>query len=160
MQEIRGRVPTIPEYYKMFINSHVDLDSEPKQCCPFHKEDTPSFSYSRERDVWRCFGSCKCGGDVYRLHQKNYNLRTLEEAKKSLNKMFDVYERQTTEVADLRMLVNPDSIALEKLLQRAIVLANTPDRWIELDYVMSCYPVETTELGELINKWKQTESYI
>ena len=49
---VKGRLPTIPEYYMDFINKNVDLTKEPKQCCPFHKEDTPSFSYSAMKKVW------------------------------------------------------------------------------------------------------------
>lgn len=83
MDEIIGRLPTIPEYYQRFIDQKVNLLWEPKQCCPFHKEDTPSFSYSVEKDVWRCFGACKCGGDVVALHRKNYHLKSREDALRS-----------------------------------------------------------------------------
>ncbi len=37
--------------------------------CPFHKEDTPSFSVNTERQIYHCFG-CNAGGNVFRFVQE------------------------------------------------------------------------------------------
>lgn len=31
--------------------------------CPYHKESTPSFSFSPKRNIYKCFGCGKSGGD-------------------------------------------------------------------------------------------------
>ena len=134
----------------MFIDRKVDLLSDPKQCCPFHKEDTPSFSYSIERNVWRCFGACKCGGDVIELHRMKYHLRSREEASKSLKAMFRVPDKPVTLSAGGAYLVNESKVELGSAYANACILADCPRRWLELDYVMSIYPVDVSMLQELV----------
>lgn len=49
-----------------YINARVPLKKKGKNygaCCPFHDEKTPSFSVSREKQFYYCFG-CQAGGNV------------------------------------------------------------------------------------------------
>lgn len=50
--------------------------------CPFHNEKTPSFSVSREKQMYYCFG-CGQGGDVYNFLQE-YNRLSFTEALQEL----------------------------------------------------------------------------
>lgn len=43
-------------------------------CCPFHKEDTPSFCVQPAKNTWHCFGSCSEGGNVIGFIMKAENL--------------------------------------------------------------------------------------
>ncbi|MFT4542082.1 MAG: DNA primase [Planctomycetota bacterium] len=39
-------------------------------CCPFHDEDTPSFSVNPQLGIWHCFGACSTGGDQISFLQR------------------------------------------------------------------------------------------
>ncbi|MBM4153263.1 MAG: DNA primase, partial [Kiritimatiellaceae bacterium] len=54
------------------IGSYIALKnagSRFKAICPFHKEKSPSFTVSPDRQIYHCFG-CGAGGDVIRFVQE------------------------------------------------------------------------------------------
>jgi len=128
---------SIPEYYQRYINPNVDLTVTNHVCCPFHSEDTPSFSYSLSKDVWRCFGACHKGGDVIALHQANYRLRSREEAEISLCKLLGLKVQKGLH----RVEVSLDERDLERKAQYALAVnkAKSIEQWVELDYIMSLH---------------------
>ncbi len=153
--KILGRMPTVPEYYQEYINNSVNLLDNPKQCCPFHEENTPSFSYNLETGRWSCFGKCHAHGDVIDMHMRVFHMATRQEAEKSLQSLYEI--PKATTVAELGgdvAFVNKDKIDNNIAYTVALSLANTPERWLELDYVMSKSPFERYELEALINKWR------
>ena len=59
-----------------FIKQYVALipaGKNLKGLCPFHKEKTPSFIVSPDRQMWHCFG-CQNGGDVITFLMKFENI--------------------------------------------------------------------------------------
>lgn len=142
---------SIPEYYKRFIDPKVDLDATPKICCPFHKEDTPSFSYSAAKGVWRCFGACHTGGDVIAMHMKHYGLRSRTEAQKSLNKLLGISTAAEFVPKVETGKADEYTVTQRVAYNKAIQLARTPEDWVELDYIMSLYPQDTQRLDVFIN---------
>jgi DNA primase len=66
-----------------FIGSYIPLTRTGKNwkaLCPFHKEKTPSFMVSPERQTWRCFG-CGASGDIFTFLMKYENLEFGEALK-------------------------------------------------------------------------------
>ena len=50
-------------------------------------------------------------------------------------------------------LINQEKVEEKATFIKAKRMANTPERWIELDEVMSKYPVSEEELYDLTLKW-------
>ncbi len=49
--------------------------------CPFHKEKTPSFSISPDKQIFQCFG-CNVGGNIFTFISKIENISFLESVKR------------------------------------------------------------------------------
>ena len=55
------------------INDRVNLKQQGnsyKGLCPFHAENTPSFSVSQSKQIYKCFGGCDAGGNVFTFIMK------------------------------------------------------------------------------------------
>ena len=49
--------------------------------CPFHDEKTPSFSVSQSKQIYKCFGGCDAGGNVFTFIMEFYKLTFFESVK-------------------------------------------------------------------------------
>lgn len=79
IQEIKDRLD-IAEFIRSYITL-LPAGKNFKAVCPFHKEKTPSFIVSPERQTWHCFGSCSEGGDIIKFLMKYENLEFYEALK-------------------------------------------------------------------------------
>ena len=58
------------------VSSRIQLKKTGKNysaCCPFHKEKTPSFTVSPDKQFYYCFG-CGAGGNIFGFVQQKENL--------------------------------------------------------------------------------------
>ena len=144
-----GILPTVPQYYMDFINPKVDLVKTPKQCCPFHKEDTPSFSFDLRSGRWSCFGSCHAHGDVIEMHRRWMHLNTIEEAEADLYAKYHIpqptVEEKLERVRDVKPIPT-NEVKFEIAYLKACELATTVEDYIELDAIMAVTPVNYLSL--------------
>ena len=78
-QDIKDKIDLLD-----FLRGYVELRPAGKNfkaLCPFHKEKTPSFMVSPDRQSWHCFGACNEGGDVIKFLMKHENIEFFEALK-------------------------------------------------------------------------------
>ncbi len=77
-QQVKERLDIVD-----FLRGYLNLSPAGKNLkanCPFHKEKTPSFMVSPERQMWHCFG-CNIGGDIIAFLMRYENLEFVEALK-------------------------------------------------------------------------------
>ena len=146
---------TVPEYYRKFIDPKVNLEETPKVCCPFHEENTPSFSYDERSGRWRCFGRCKTGGDTIDMHMRNFRLKSRVEAEESLCSLLGIPYKKISSIEQLKqeIIIDEESVELDRVYNLCLLYSNDLDRWMEVVQAMTFYPVDIDRLKDLLNKW-------
>ena len=159
---------SIPDYFRKYYSQDFDLNTRfidkagrsyraGKRCCPFHKEDTPSFSYDHERGIWMCFGKCHTGGDVIRAHQLNFKLGSREEAIQSLA-MLEHIQLDVVDFSEDEIKYRKGKVTLGIIENQAISTAKEYEDILELDYIMTKFQREQDKAKELLAFIKRVRS--
>ena len=86
-EEIRRRADLV-EVIGQYVQLKPAGAGNFKACCPFHDEKTPSFTVSRDKGFYHCFG-CGESGNVFTFLMKQENM-AFPEAKRMLGERYGV----------------------------------------------------------------------
>lgn len=82
---------------------HIDKwnENELKGCCPFHKEDTPSFKWYKDNSCFKCFG-CGKTFDILDYYVQYKNMSFMEACKKLFDQTNIVYDFSDSEISKFK----------------------------------------------------------
>ena len=86
INEIKSRVGIEDVIAKYYTNDYKIQNGKGSCLCPFHEEDTPSFSFDTQKNLFHCFG-CGESGDQISFVEKLLNL-SFKDAVKQINSDF------------------------------------------------------------------------
>ncbi|WP_404403933.1 DNA primase [Jeotgalibacillus malaysiensis] len=124
------------------ISEYVQLKKQGRNyfgLCPFHGENSPSFSVSPEKQIFHCFG-CGAGGNVFTFLM-DHNGMSFHEAVASLGDKTDVqFEFSSNEEAEVSPASTNEKAQLEgiSLLEKLFhhLLINTEEGHEALEYLL------------------------
>ena len=102
IEEVRSRSDIVD-----VVSGYLSLQKKGNNywaCCPFHNEDTPSFSVSSAKQMFHCFG-CGVSGNVYTFLMK-YENYSFPEAVKVLAQRCGVNLPEAEYTEEQKKLVN------------------------------------------------------
>lgn len=140
IQEVKERadIVKVAEYFGL----------KKKQCCPFHKEKTPSFSVSQSKQIFKCFG-CDEGGDVIALVSKLLNINAYESAKQ-INNIFGLG-------VDFGKVTSAYEINKYKQIQKA---KERFKKWYNKTFILLCNYLHSLKGIEKLQQQDIVEYYI
>lgn len=152
-EEIKERLD-IAELIGEYITLKSAGSGSFKAVCPFHREKSPSFYVSTEKQIWHCFG-CDVGGDHFAFLMQLEGIDFPEALRQLAEKAGVVIQRYATEEANTKT-------RLYKILDLAVrfyhkYLLEAPSAQIARDYLLRrAVPsdlIENFQLGYAPDRW-------
>ncbi len=157
LEEIKNRldiVEVVSKYVKL-----TKAGANYKALCPFHKEKTPSFFVSPQRQIWHCFGACNEGGDIFKFIMKIENVdfkeavRILAE-KAGVKVTFEKPEIQSLKKRLLEINREATNFFQDNLRNNPEVISYLKKRGLKEE------TIKFFEIGYALDSWRSLLAYL
>src|SRR3989344_5357251 len=147
-----------------FIRGYISVQPAGKNfkaLCPFHKEKTPSFIISPDRQTWHCFGSCSEGGDIFKFLMKYENLEFYEALKILAEKAgIELRKIAPAEQKQFNILYEINEEAKEFFKKNLNLEGAAEAKKYLLDRGLKKETIEEFELGFASDEWETLSLYL
>ncbi|MEH7111956.1 DNA primase [Neobacillus niacini] len=152
------------------ISEYVQLKKQGRNyfgLCPFHGENSPSFSVSTDKQIYHCFG-CGAGGNVFSFLMELEGVTFLEAAVKLAEKA-DIDLQVNLSVNGKGKSVSPEIQSMldaHELLQKFYhhLLVNTKDGQHALEYLLqrgfTRESIDKFQIGYSLNSWDFVNKFL
>src|SRR4051812_312570 len=145
------------------ISEYVQLKKQGRNyvgLCPFHGENTPSFSVSVDKQVYHCFG-CGAGGNVFSflmgiegLSFQEASLRLADKANIDLGMSISTIGIPKSVSDDVKQMIDAHNL-LSKFYHHLLV--NTKEGQSALEYLLergfTSESIDKFQIGYALNSW-------
>jgi len=101
--EIKSRLDII-EVIQEYLPQLKQVGANWKTFCPFHNEKTPSFTVSKEKQIWHCFG-CSEGGDIFSFIMKMEGVEFVDALRILAKKANVILKKQDSQLTSQRTIL-------------------------------------------------------
>ncbi len=158
VDEIKNRLDVVD-----VIQSYIKLTkagANYKALCPFHKEKTPSFVVSPERQIWHCFG-CGKGGDIFRFVMEIENVEFRDALKMLADKAGIELRHEDPKVRSQRQRILEINEAATQFFESN--LSSNQAQQVR-DYLkkrgLQDKTIRQYRLGYALDEWRSLERYL
>jgi DNA primase len=145
------------------ISEYVQLKKQGRNyvgLCPFHGENTPSFSVSADKQVYHCFG-CGAGGNVFSflmelegLSFQEVSLKLADKANIDLGTNISTIGHPKSVSNDIKQMIDAHNL-LRKFYHHLLV--NTKEGQHALEYLLergfTSQSIDKFQIGYALNSW-------
>jgi len=150
------------------VSEYVQLKKQGRNyfgLCPFHGENTPSFSVAPDKQIFHCFG-CGAGGNVFTFLMDIEGLSFVEAARKLADRVNISLNIQADDEVEKKTPRHNDMLEAHELLKKLYhhMLLNTEVGQKPLEYLLNrgftMEAIEKFHIGYAVDSWEFTTDFL